>query len=268
MLALKKARKDRATDEDPKKTPTKTPTKAPYSTYFRDAFDSVGGKNDLRDINNLYENEYIRLQNLMGITPVIRKSDNRYDLHIKKEGGFDFIILNFGDKIFTSELSGLALIYIEGKNIQSDFLILDLTIKSISYVLMYPLKFIKYLVKKINEKIGYEYIVINCRDGLEEDILDNYTCGRAVQYSSIGKSLSYTDDEDEEKKIIEKKEPKIIIYNTISTEDMGLDTEYYNKIKDDPKKCPEGKTGECSFYKKYLKYKVKYLKIKKMRNLL
>ena len=117
----------------------------------------------------------------------------------------------------------------------------------------------KALVRIINDSIGYEYIVLNCKDGL-----GSYTCGRAI--SSIHM----------EKPCI----PRLVIFNTISTDDDLIDTEYYKHLiteTDGKLNLDNGKelkyysskyignyklNQEQNYYNKYLKYKLKYLQLK------
>ncbi len=119
----------------------------------------------------------------------------------------------------------------------------------------------KSIVRIINDMIGYTYIILNCKNGL-----GSYTCGRAV--SSIHK-------------MPEEKIPRLVIFNTNSSEDDNLDSNYYKTLVTDEENKLNLENGgdryyyknkylkynetelDQMFYKKYLKYKQKYLDLKK-----
>jgi len=103
----------------------------------------------------------------------------------------------------------------------------------------------KSIVRIINDKIGYTYIVLNCKNGLE-----SYTCGRAI--ASIHK-------------MTKEKNPRLIIFNTISSENDNVDFGYYlTLVTEEPETLNLENGGESYYYKeKYLKYKNKYLQLKK-----
>jgi hypothetical protein len=80
-------------------------------------------------------------------------------------------------------------------------------------------------------------IIIDCRNGLS-----NYTCGRAVETFTDKDSIDH-----------------ILIYNTISKDNDLMDDEYIGIAK---KKYDASLIG--GYYQKYLKYKQKYLNLKKL----
>jgi hypothetical protein len=96
--------------------------------------------------------------------------------------------------------------------------------------------------KTVNDIMGNDYLIIDCKDVTNYSNCSNitYTCGRAVfSNSSIFNVNS-----------------KIIIYNTVSEYDDNMDIDYivnkYQSLK-----------GGSLYYFKYLKYKNKYLNLKK-----
>ena len=117
----------------------------------------------------------------------------------------------------------------------------------------------KALVRIINDSIGYEYVILNCKEGL-----GSYTCGRAITSIHIDKPYI----------------PRLVIYNTISSADDSMDEMYYKKLiteTDDKLNLDNGKESkyysskynrnqklnqEQNYYNKYLKYKLKYLQLK------
>lgn len=115
----------------------------------------------------------------------------------------------------------------------------------------------KAIVRIINDAIGYEYIIINCKEGL-----GSYTCGRAV--TSIHKEST--------------KIPRLLIYNTVSSENPDMDSHYYTQLTQETdgqmnlqknkdmsyysSKYNKETDQEQKYYEKYLKYKSKYLHLK------
>jgi hypothetical protein len=102
---------------------------------------------------------------------------------------------------------------------------------------------VKGVVRLINDKIGYTYIVLNCKNKL-----GSYTCGRAI--SSIGRTST-------------EKMPRLVVFNTESGDSDNLDYEYYKILVPEDAELNLEQGGDKHFYKtKYLKYKQKYLELK------
>jgi len=84
---------------------------------------------------------------------------------------------------------------------------------------------------------------MNCKEGI-----DSYTCGRAILPLTFNEGL----------------ESKIIVSNTISDDNHTIDTDYILSLDSDDKLI-KGEKGKNFYYKKYLKYKSKYLKLKSIK---
>ena len=95
--------------------------------------------------------------------------------------------------------------------------------------------------KTVNDIMGENYLIIDCRDISEYNVCDDstYTCGRAIYPNSNILSNN-----------------KIIIYNTVSEYDMDVDINYVVN------KYAQLHGGSNKYYRKYLKYKNKYLNLK------
>jgi len=110
---------------------------------------------------------------------------------------------------------------------------------SLNYLLM-PYKmsianfssFLPGIVKLINDCLGREFIVIDCRDGIT-----SYECGRAMEFKTDPGLVT-----------------RIIIYNSLSEYDSNPDYLHIQAVRD--------KYHGGNYYEKYLKYKTKYLQLK------
>ncbi len=174
--------------------------------------------------------------------PII--NDDGQILYVKKDGSEGFINF-FGFNVI------MALANKESKHLNNPlyfsffetFLQLALFTFGVSVKNMEDI--IKKLVSKINEQIGYTYIVINCKNGLS-----SYGCGRAV--SSVHKLPG-------------QNIPRLVIYNTVGEDDDTMDYKYYEILSPgDPETLNLEHGNQSNYYKqKYLKYKQKYLQLKK-----
>ena len=101
--------------------------------------------------------------------------------------------------------------------------------------------------------MGDDYLIIDCKDVSNYDSCSNitYTCGRAIFPNSSMFNINN----------------KIIIYNTVSEYDDAMDTDYIlNKYQSLPEMDKQTLQGGTIYYFKYLKYKNKYLNLKKNNN--
>jgi len=102
------------------------------------------------------------------------------------------------------------------------------------------------IVKIINEKTGRKYALLNCKDGIS-----SYTCGRAVSNNLRPATGENT--------------PRIIIFNTVSSYDDNIDFERYAAIFPEDNEPNYTLGGDKHYYwKKYMKYKQKYMSLKKL----
>ena len=141
--------------------------------------------------------------------------------------------------------------------------ILNMIIKCFGLNIMDITPLVKALVRLINNKLGFEYIILNCKEGLT-----SYTCGRAISTLLRNDGINKT---------------KLVIFNTISDTDDNIDIGHYATLapSEGPLNLEYG--GDKNFYKnkylmygddknhspglnsyksKYLKYKQKYLQLK------
>jgi hypothetical protein len=115
--------------------------------------------------------------------------------------------------------------------------------------------FITKMIDTVNRSIRKDYIIKNCNEngkdryvGIRNMTQYDYCCGRAMYY-----------DERPNKK------SRIIIFNTISDFDDNMDFSYYGSFFDNlPNMSDDEKVRDTPLAraKKYLKYKIKYIKLK------
>lgn len=102
---------------------------------------------------------------------------------------------------------------------------------------------VRLIVDRINSRTRRpRYAILNCRDNL-----GSYTCGRAVSFT-----------------IDPTKTTKIILFNTVSEFDDFEDSEYQQTLVNTT--FEHGQRDVNFYYKKYLKYKSKYIEMKKKLN--
>jgi hypothetical protein len=120
------------------------------------------------------------------------------------------------------------------------------------YMCIYPL--INLIKNTVNNVMGNNYVEIKCRGVTEFNScnMKYYTCGRAI-------TINYN---------FEKSNTKIYIHNIMSDVDMDPDEEYINEVIKENNIIYGGLlTDDNDYYPKYLKYKNKYLNLKKMKNI-
>ena len=120
------------------------------------------------------------------------------------------------------------------------------------YMCIYPL--INLIKNTVNNVMGNNYVEIKCRGVTEFNScnMKYYTCGRAI-------TINYN---------FEKSNTKIYIHNIMSDVDMDPDEEYINEVIKENNILSGGLlTDDNDYYLKYLKYKNKYLNLKKMKNI-
>lgn len=100
----------------------------------------------------------------------------------------------------------------------------------------------EYFVEKINKVTNPLYVKLCCEAKTSEGGTPYYTCGRAIQ------------------EIFSHKFPKIMIYSTKNEYDDNTDEASFSRCIKSPEQIEGG------YYKKYLKYKTKYLNEKKKLN--
>jgi len=125
-------------------------------------------------------------------------------------------------------------------------LIIQGIIMQVGYLTKGIIPFVKKIIENIRQITNPKYITLNCNH--IEDATD-YCCGRFVTY------------------IVNETSPtKIVIMNTLPN--SVPDFEYEKKIQENPEVEPinVGVKFGGGYYKKYIKYKNKYLKLKKLHN--
>jgi hypothetical protein len=220
---------------------------AKKETEIKKIKSQLAGKKDM-----LYQSYAEQLKDIIGERPYKGKWDNNYSVELNEDNNLiitgdktiNGTIFNFLKSDILKEPKIISLL--ENPHFIELFSeLVTIGLYSLGQNLMNMGGIASEIVKLINEKTDRKYALLNCRDRL-----GSYTCGRAVSINL---------------KPGDKDTPRIIIFNTKSENDDEVDFERYFSVL--PTKGEQQYTldGDKHYYwKKYLKYKQKYINLKKL----